>query len=273
MHPLHHLLANNRAWSEKIRRNRPDFFSTLSRQQAPKYLWIGCADSRVPANEICGLLPGELFVHRNVANLVNQTDINCLSVMHYAIDVLKVEHIIVCGHYGCGGVHAALKNLKLGLIDSWLSPIHSTATSYASYLGGIADEAVQSERLCELNVIQQSSTRPKHGFYGMPGTAGRKFPSTVGFMPSRMAWCDILRSVSRAQRTSPEQRRRIGLSCRDLLGSRTQIRAFKLNCESNSPNSIMERTAQSTPDTRTKRPRANSTSPLRRKTILRRPWA
>jgi carbonic anhydrase len=155
MHPLHHLLANNRAWSEKIRRNRPDFFSTLSRQQAPKYLWIGCADSRVPANEICGLLPGELFVHRNVANLVNQTDINCLSVMHYAIDVLKVEHIIVCGHYGCGGVHAALKNLKLGLIDSWLSPIHSTATSYASYLGGIADEAVQSERLCELNVIQQ----------------------------------------------------------------------------------------------------------------------
>jgi carbonic anhydrase len=147
MHPLHHLLANNRAWSEKIRRNRPDFFSTLSRQQAPKYLWIGCADSRVPANDICGLLPGELFVHRNVANLVNQTDINCLSVMHYAIDVLKVEHIIVCGHYGCGGVHAALNNL--------LSPIHSTATRYASYLGSIADEAVRSERLCELNVIQQ----------------------------------------------------------------------------------------------------------------------
>jgi carbonic anhydrase len=155
MYPLRHLLENNQVWSEKIRRDRPDFFATLSRQQAPRYLWIGCADSRVPANDICGLLPGELFVHRNVANQVNLTDINCLSVMHYAIEVLKVEHIIVCGHYGCGGVHAALKNLKLGLIDSWLSPIHSTAANHAPYLETIPDETERGERLCELNVIQQ----------------------------------------------------------------------------------------------------------------------
>ena len=155
MYPLHHLLLNNKKWSETIRQDNPDFFATLSRQQAPKYLWIGCADSRVPANDICGLLPGELFVHRNVANQVNQTDINCLSVMHYAIDVLKVEHIIVCGHYGCGGVHAALTNQKLGLIDSWLSPIHSTAKTYAPHLEAIKDEVQRAERLCELNVFQQ----------------------------------------------------------------------------------------------------------------------
>src|SRR6202050_641015 len=143
MYPLRHLLENNQAWSEKIRRDHPDFFATLSRQQAPKYLWIGCADSRVPANDICGLLPGELFVHRNVANQVNLTDINCLSVMHYAIEVLKVEHIIVCGQYRCGGVHAALKNLKLGLIDSWLPPSNSTASNCAPYLETFKDEREQ----------------------------------------------------------------------------------------------------------------------------------
>lgn len=127
MHPLHHLLENNRVWSENIRRSNPDFFTTLSRQQSPKYLWIGCADSRVPANEICGLLPGDIFVHRNVSNLVNQTDLNCLSVMQFAVDMLKVEHIIVCGHYGCGGVRAALHNKKLGLIDNWLRQLQSTS--------------------------------------------------------------------------------------------------------------------------------------------------
>jgi carbonic anhydrase len=155
MHPLHHLLENNRAWSEKIREGTPDFFATLSRQQSPKYLWIGCADSRVPANEICGLLPGELFVHRNVANLVNQTDLNCLSVMQFAVDALKVEHIIVCGHYGCGGVRAALHNRKLGLIDNWLRQLQSTGRKYAAHLASIEDEAERVDRLCELNVIQQ----------------------------------------------------------------------------------------------------------------------
>src|SRR5579859_1422671 len=114
---LNQLFANNRAWSEQMTRQDPAFFKRLSEQQAPKHLWIGCSDSRVPANEIVGLLPGELFVHRNVANLVVHTDLNCLSVMQYAVDVLKVEHIIVCGHYGCGGVQAAYEGARLGLID------------------------------------------------------------------------------------------------------------------------------------------------------------
>src|SRR5436309_15981037 len=120
---LDHLFENNRRWAERIRRHDPEFFSKLSRQQSPAYLWIGCADSRVPANEIVDLLPGELFVHRNVANIVVHTDLNCLSVMQFAVDVLKVEHIMVVGHYGCGGVKAALERQRLGLIDNWLRHI------------------------------------------------------------------------------------------------------------------------------------------------------
>src|ERR1700719_3809381 len=123
MRSLSHLFENNRAWSERIRRIDPDFFDRLSRQQTPKYLWIGCADSRVPANEIVGLLPGELFVHRNVSNVVAPDDLNCLSVIQYAVDVLKVRHIIVCGHFGCGGVEAALEDHRLGLIDNWLKSV------------------------------------------------------------------------------------------------------------------------------------------------------
>ncbi|HWL72337.1 MAG TPA: carbonic anhydrase, partial [Burkholderiaceae bacterium] len=120
MSSLSHLISNNRAWSEGIRRRDPEFFSRLSRQQRPRYLWIGCADSRVPANDIVGLLPGELFVHRNIANVVVHTDLNCLSVMQFAVDVLNIEHIIVCGHYGCSGVSAALQNQRVGLADNWL---------------------------------------------------------------------------------------------------------------------------------------------------------
>ena len=120
MRSLSHLFANNRAWSERIRRVDPEFFPGLSRQQKPRYLWIGCADSRVPANEIVGLLPGELFVHRNIANVVVHTDLNCLSVIQFAVDVLQIEHIIVCGHYGCSGVDAALQNQRVGLADNWL---------------------------------------------------------------------------------------------------------------------------------------------------------
>jgi carbonic anhydrase len=156
MHPLDPLLQNNREWSEKIRRNDPDFFPQLSRQQAPAFLWIGCSDSRVSANEICGLLPGEVFVHRNVANIVVHSDLNCLSVMQYAVDVLKIRHIIICGHYGCGGVRAALSEQKLGLIDNWLRHVQDVVTKHRPYLECIADGAGRVDRLCELNVIDQA---------------------------------------------------------------------------------------------------------------------
>ena len=156
MHPLDPLLRNNRAWSEKIREEDPDFFPTLSRQQAPKYLWIGCSDSRVPANEICGLLPGEVFVHRNVANIVVHSDLNCLSVMQFAVDVLKIEHIIICGHYGCGGVRAALGEQKLGLIDNWLRHVQDVVTKHRPHLTCISDPSVRVDRLCELNVVDQT---------------------------------------------------------------------------------------------------------------------
>jgi carbonic anhydrase len=156
MHPLDTLIKKNRAWSEKIRKENPDFFPTLSQQQAPEYLWIGCADSRVPANEICGLLPGEIFVHRNVANIVVHSDLNCLSVMQYAVDVLKVKHILVVGHYGCGGVRAALGTQKFGLIDNWLRHVQDVSAKYTDHLNCIADESDRVDRLCELNVIAQT---------------------------------------------------------------------------------------------------------------------
>jgi carbonic anhydrase len=156
MRPLDPLLKNNQNWSEKIRREKPDFFPTLSRQQAPDYLWIGCSDSRVPANEICGLLPGEVFVHRNVANIVVHSDLNCLSVMQYAIDVLKIGHIIVCGHYGCGGVRATLGDQKFGLIDNWLRHVHDVKRQHQSHLECISDFEARVDRLCELNVIGQT---------------------------------------------------------------------------------------------------------------------
>ena len=155
MHPLNSLLQKNREWSEKIRKSDPEFFPTLSRQQAPTYLWIGCSDSRVPANEICGLLPGEIFVHRNVANIVVHSDLNCLSVMQYAVDVLRVQHILVVGHYGCGGVRAALGTQKLGLIDNWLRHVQDVKMKYTDHLTCISDESERIDRLCELNVIEQ----------------------------------------------------------------------------------------------------------------------
>jgi carbonic anhydrase len=155
MHDLDILLRKNLAWSEGIRRRDPDFFPTLSRQQAPTYLWIGCSDSRVPANEICGLLPGEVFVHRNVANIVVHSDLNCLAVIQYAIDVLKVKHIIICGHYGCGGVRAALQGQKLGLIDNWLRHVQDVNNKYTDHLACISEEDARINRLCELNVVEQ----------------------------------------------------------------------------------------------------------------------
>ncbi len=149
------LFANNRAWAEKTRRRDPEFFQKLTRQQAPPYLWIGCADSRVPANEIVDLLPGELFVHRNVANVVVHTDLNCLSVIQYAVDVLKVRDVIVCGHYGCGGVIAAMEHRRLGLIDNWLRHIQDVMRRHDGLLAVLADDVARARLLCELNVVDQ----------------------------------------------------------------------------------------------------------------------
>ena len=155
MHSLAHLFENNRAWSERIRRNDPEFFTRLSRQQRPRYLWIGCADSRVPANEIVGLLPGELFVHRNVANVVVHTDLNCLSVMQFAVEVLRVEHIIVCGHYGCSGVAAALMGERVGLADNWLRHVQDVRAKHEHRVSSAGEATERIDRLCELNVIEQ----------------------------------------------------------------------------------------------------------------------
>lgn len=155
MRNLSHLLANNQSWAADQTRQDPEFFSRLSRQQAPGYLWIGCSDSRVPANQIVGLPPGELFVHRNVSNVVVHTDLNCLSTVQYAVDVLKVGHVIVCGHYGCGGVLSALRDDKLGLIDNWLRHVQDVRWKHRDQLDGLSNDAHRHNRLCELNVIEQ----------------------------------------------------------------------------------------------------------------------
>ncbi len=156
MHTILDLFAKNRAWAEGITARDPTFFDVLSKQQTPRYLWIGCSDSRVPANQIVGLLPGEMFVHRNVANVVVHSDLNCLSVIQYAVEVLKVEHIIVCGHFGCGGVQAAWSARPLGLIDNWLRHVQDVAETHAALLDAAADEAERVDRLCALNVLEQA---------------------------------------------------------------------------------------------------------------------
>ena len=150
------LLDNNAQWSEDVKSSDPHFFDTLSKRQKPEYLWIGCSDSRVPANQIVGLIPGDIFVHRNVANLVIHTDFNCLSVLQYAIDVLQVKHIIVCGHYGCGGVEAALGDQQFGLIDNWLGHIKDLVYKHREELAGLAHEQ-KLARLCEINVLEQAA--------------------------------------------------------------------------------------------------------------------
>lgn len=155
MHPLSDLFDKNRAWASKIRRLDPDFFTRLALQQSPQYLWIGCSDSRVPATEIVGLQPGEMFVHRNIANLVVHTDLNCLSVMQFAVDILKVRHIIVTGHYGCGGVRAAWRRERIGLADNWLRHVQDVRHKHAERLSPISDETKAADRLCELNIIEQ----------------------------------------------------------------------------------------------------------------------
>ena len=155
MDDLGQLFANNRAWAASILKEDPEFFAKLSRQQSPAYLWIGCSDSRVPANEIVGLLPGELFVHRNIANIVVHTDLNCLSVMQFAVDILKVRHIIVTGHYGCSGVQAALRSDRIGLSDNWLRHVQDVREKHTGHLEAIGSATRAHDRLCELNVIEQ----------------------------------------------------------------------------------------------------------------------
>jgi carbonic anhydrase len=155
MHDLHDLLERNRIWSEALRAEDPSFFKRLSEQQAPKYLWIGCSDSRVPANQIIDMAPGEVFVHRNVANVVVHTDLNCLSTIQFAVDVLKVEHVIVVGHYGCGGVLSVLEERRLGLVDNWLRHVDDVKHKHAEALQRLDGPQARHDRLCELNVIEQ----------------------------------------------------------------------------------------------------------------------
>jgi carbonic anhydrase len=155
MRILRHLFEKNRAWAAEMNRQDPDFFQRLSQQQTPQYLWIGCSDSRVPANQIVDLLPGEMFVHRNIANVVVHSDLNCLSTIQFAVDVLRVGHIIVCGHYGCGGVLAALRDDRVGLCDNWLRHIQDVRSKHQAELDALPTEAQRHRRLCELNVVEQ----------------------------------------------------------------------------------------------------------------------
>jgi carbonic anhydrase len=155
MSDLNDLFENNRRWAEQINQEDPTFFDKLAKQQKPEYLWIGCSDSRVPANELLGMMPGEVFVHRNIANQVIHTDLNCLSVIQFAVDYLKVKHIIVCGHYGCGGVLASMDNESYGLIDNWLRHIKDVHRFHQEKLDAITDHTEKFNTLCELNVIEQ----------------------------------------------------------------------------------------------------------------------
>ncbi len=155
MRVLKDIFENNKKWAAEIKANKPDFFENLSRQQTPEFLWIGCADSRVPANEIMGTMPGRVFVHRNIANLVIHTDLNCLSIIQYAVEVLKIKHIIVCGHYGCGGIKAAMENKEHGLIDNWLCNIKDVYRFHQEKIDELKDDQDKFDLLCELNVIEQ----------------------------------------------------------------------------------------------------------------------
>jgi carbonic anhydrase len=155
MRVLSQLFANNRAWAEEMVRRETDFFARLARQQTPQYMWVGCSDSRVPANQIVGQLPGDMFVHRNVANLVVHSDLNCLSALQFAVEVLRVRHVIVCGHYGCGGVLAALRDQRLGLIDNWLRHVQDVRGKHQAQLARLPGEKERHDRLCELNVMEQ----------------------------------------------------------------------------------------------------------------------
>jgi len=171
--PLSHLLQRNRDWAERTRAQDQEFFAKLAEQQAPQYLWIGCSDSRVPANQIVGLMPGEVFVHRNIANVVTHSDLNCLSVVQYAVEVLGVRHIIVCGHYGCGGVKAALDRPGLGMIDNWLRHVEDVADEHRAELEALEGEQARHDRLCELNAMAQALSVAGTSFVREAWAAGK----------------------------------------------------------------------------------------------------
>ena len=187
MRTLGHLFEKNKAWARAIRAQDPDFFSNLSRQQSPSYLWIGCSDSRVPANQIVGLPPGELFVHRNIANLVVHTDLNCLSVMQFAVEILKVRHIIVCGHYGCSGVAAALRRDRIGLSDNWLRHLQDVRDKHSKRLAG----AGLAPKPWTGSASSTSSSKPLMSaippLFAMRGNVDRNWPFTAGFTACAMA--------------------------------------------------------------------------------------
>ena len=210
MSAVSQLFANNQAWATEITRQDPEFFPRLSRQQAPQFLWIGCSDSRVPANQIVGLPPGEMFVHRNVANVVVHADLNCLSTVQYAVEVLEVRHIIVCGHYGCGGVLAALRDEKHGLIDNWLRHVQDVRDKHAEQLGALCNDQERHDRLCELNVIEQTvnvgKTTVVSDAWARGTIAGR-------------AWLDLRLARWLAPRPRDEPHRRVGAR-RALRGRR-----------------------------------------------------
>lgn len=216
---LEELFRNNRSWAERITDKDPDFFRKLAEQQAPEFLWIGCADSRVPANEIMGLLPGEVFVHRNVANLVIHTDMNCLSVLQYAVEVLRVKHILVTGHYGCGGVMAALQDREFGLIDNWLRHIRDVYRVHEAAFDGL-DENARIDLLCELNVgeqvanvchttiVQNAWKRGQalsvHGFiYGLSDGLLKDLGVNISSLEELAPIYRVLRKSEHLKRTSP----------------------------------------------------------------------
>jgi carbonic anhydrase len=185
--PLRDLLANNRRWAESEVERDPDFFNRLAQQASPEYLWIGCSDSRVPANELLGLAPGDVFVHRNIANVVVHSDLNCLSVLQFAIEVLKVKHVIIVGHYGCKGVHAAMTGTRFGLVDNWLRHVQDVHQKHERYMGDVLPSKKRSERLCELNVVEQVSnvqtTMPDHHRPGCVGSRPGADGARLGLRP------------------------------------------------------------------------------------------
>ena len=216
---LDHLKANNRAWAQRMRATDADFFKRLERQQAPEYLWIGCSDSRVPANEIVDLDPGELFVHRNVANLAPPQDANYLSVLQFAVDVLKVKHIMVVGHYGCGGVRAAVDGKRRGLVDHWLHPIREVYHEHRHELDAIPEERARLDRLCELNVIRQVQERRLRRL-----RAGR-LGARPGALRARLGLFDRERSREGSRRDRRLARR--GRPARSRLRPRPRIRSSR----------------------------------------------
>ncbi len=215
MNTLDELLRNNREWAERTRHEDPEFFLRLSQLQAPKYLWIGCSDSRVPANQIMGLAPGEVFVHRNIANVMVHTDLNCMSVIQFAVDVLKIEHILVVGHYGCGGVNAALHGARIGLADNWIRHVGDVAQKHAVLLDSF-DPSQRSDRLCELNAIEQAENVCLSTVVQDAWARGQKL-SVHGWVYSLLDGCvrELGMDVTAADRLTPAYRAALAGLLRD----------------------------------------------------------